>query len=84
MYARTHTHTQVQDFDPHSLRKVLPSAVRALHEEISKGGRCVCACGCVCGCGGVGVYECMSVFARVCVWYTAARASYTVTLSFTK
>lgn len=30
---------QVKDFDPHSLRKVLPSAVKALHNEMSKGGR---------------------------------------------
>jgi hypothetical protein len=34
------TRRPVRDFDPHSLRKTLPSAVRALHEAYSSGGRC--------------------------------------------
>jgi len=35
---------EVQDFDPHSLRRVLPSAVRSLHEELAKGGRVYVHC----------------------------------------
>jgi protein-tyrosine phosphatase len=36
--------TQVKDFDPWSLRKVLPSAVQALHEAVSQGGRVYVHC----------------------------------------
>lgn len=32
---------QVQDFDPHSLRKVLPSAVNVLNRALENGERCV-------------------------------------------
>jgi len=34
----------VKDFDPNSLRKTLPSAVSALHEEISAGGKVYVHC----------------------------------------
>jgi hypothetical protein len=32
-------HLQAQDFDPHSLRKMLPSAVKALNAALSNGHR---------------------------------------------
>ncbi|KAJ9532050.1 hypothetical protein QJQ45_003781 [Haematococcus lacustris] len=39
-----HLRRPVKDFDPHSLRKVLPSAAQALHQALANGGRVYVHC----------------------------------------
>lgn len=36
--------SQAQDFDPHSLRNILPRAVKAIHEELSQGRKVYVHC----------------------------------------